>query len=147
MDKVFSGASVLVIDDEAFSVSFVSRLLEGIGIGEIVTASNGAEALELLNDRRDGLDLIVCDVNMPEMDGYEFIRRLRFGAAPDCKDLPVLVLTGEDSEKNVQHARILKIDGFFVKPPNKTVFENTVRRIISDRIRAALDSASKGRAP
>ena len=51
MEKLFSVASVMVVDDEAFSRSFVSRLLADIGIGEIVEAENGARALELLKER------------------------------------------------------------------------------------------------
>ena len=138
MERLFSVASVMVVDDETFSRSFVSRLLKDIGIGEIVEAENGARALELLKERKAGLDLVVCDVNMPEMDGYEFIRRLRYGEAPRFKDVPVVVLTGEDSEKSVRHARILKIDGFVVKPPDKGVFERQIRRIVSARMRQTL---------
>ena len=133
-------ASVMVIDDDPIVQQVVTRLLEGLGIGETLTADNGAEALEILEARENDLDLAICDVSMPEMDGYEFVRRLRYGAAPKFKDLPVLILTANDSEKSLQRARILKIDGFFVKPPSKTVLEKTIRRIIVDRIRDTLDA-------
>ncbi len=138
MEKLFSVASVMVVDDEAFSRGLVARLLKDIGIGEIVEAENGARALELLKERKASLDLVVCDVNMPEMDGYEFIRRVRYGEAPKFKEVPVVVLTGEDGEKSVRHARILKIDGFVVKPPDKDVFERQIRRIVSASMRQTL---------
>jgi CheY-like chemotaxis protein len=139
MVNPFSIASVMVVEDDPVSQQMVARLLEGIGVGETVTANNGAHALEMLAAREKDLDLVICDVSMPEMDGYEFVRRLRYGAAPTFKNVPVLILTAKDSERNVQHARILKIDGFFVKPPSKEVLEKAIRRIIADRIRDTLD--------
>lgn len=138
MENLYSVASVMVIDDEAFSRSYVSRLLEGLGIGEIVTADDGAQALEKLEARESGLDLIICDVEMPEMTGYEFIRRVRYGIVPRFKDIPIIVLTGQDSDKNVRQARVLKIDGFVVKPPDKDVFERKIRRIVAGKMRDAL---------
>ncbi len=145
MEKLFSLASVMVIDDETFSQRYVSRLLEGIGIGEIITADNGAQALEKLAEREGDLDLVICDVEMPEMDGYEFVRRVRYGVVPKFKDTPIIVLTGQDSEKNVRRARMLKIDGFVVKPPDKGVFERKIRRVITARIRDALGMEDKGK--
>ena len=139
MEKLFKVASVMVIDDEAFAQYMVSELLKDMGVGEIITADNGAKAIEMLEQRDGDLNLIVCDVEMPEMDGYEFIRKLRYGAVPRFKDIPVIVLTGKDTDKNVQHARILKIDGFVVKPPDKNVFESKVREIIKGQLREALD--------
>lgn len=140
MEKLFSVASVMVIDDEAFALYLVSEILEGMGIGEVITADNGAQAIEALEQRDGDLNLIVCDVEMPEMDGYEFVRKLRYGVVPRFKDIPVVVLTGQDTDKNVQHARILKIDGFVVKPPDKSIFERKVREIIKGQLRKALDS-------
>ena len=51
----------------------------------------------------------------------------------------MIVLTADDNEKNLQQARILKINSFFVKPPSKAVFEKTIKRIIVERIDAAAE--------
>lgn len=75
---------------------------------------------------------------MPEMDGYEFIHQVRRGGASKFRKVPVIVLTGEDTEKNVRHARIPKIDGFIVKPPDKGISERKIRRIVTARTRQAL---------
>ncbi len=138
VDKLFSNLSVMVVDDEVFAQKYVTRVLENIGIREIATADNGAEAIEMLEARKEDLDLIICDIEMPEMDGYELIRRIRYGTVPKFKDVPIVVLTGVDSEKNVRQARILKIDGFVVKPANAELFEKRIRRILTKRIRQAL---------
>ena len=52
---------------------------------------------------------------MPEMSGYEFVCRLRYGTPPGYKDLPVLMLTGHETPKNLSRSRTRKIDGFLVK--------------------------------
>ena len=143
VDKIFNNLSAMVVDDELIARNHVARMLEKIGLGEIVTADNGAEALEKLEARKEDLDVIVCDIEMPEMDGYELIRRIRYGVVPRFKDVPIVVLTGVDSEKNVRHARILKIDGFVVKPANAELFEKRIRRILTQRIRQALGIEGK----
>ncbi len=54
---------------------------------------------------------------MPEMTGYEFVRQVRYGTVPRFKDVPILILTGQATEKNVQRAQTHKINGFVTKPP------------------------------
>lgn len=141
MDNPFKLASVMVVEDDAFSRTYLTQMLDGIGMGEIVTASNGVEALAVLDARESGLGLIICDVAMPEMDGYEFIRRVRMGAAPAFKNVPIIVLTAHDSEKNLRRARVSKIDSFFTKPPSKKVLEKTIRRILLAEIRDAVEAS------
>ena len=80
------------------------------------------------------VDLVITDVVMPEMGGYELIRKIRLGGVPGLKEVPIIVLTANDSEKNVQLARALRITNFFVKPLSKAVVERAIRRIIVDRI-------------
>ena len=89
-----------------------------------------AQVFEKLTDHPEDIDLIISDIDMPEMNGYQFIRRLRYGAIPRYKDVPAIVLTGNDTKKNLQSAQILKISSFFVKPASKVVLEKTIRRIL-----------------
>ena len=53
------------------------------------------------------------------MSGYEFVRMLRYGTVPRLKDLPVLMLTGHDTPKNLRHTRTHRIDGFLLQPPTR----------------------------
>ena len=119
---------ILVVEDEAFSLEAVRKVLNT----SVATASNGADALKLLEDADCNLDLIICDIEMPEMSGYEFVRMLRYGTVPHFKDLPVLMLTGHDTPKNLRRARTHKIDGFLVKPPTA----ESLRRGILDALKA-----------
>ncbi|CAK0775998.1 hypothetical protein CCP3SC1_800004 [Gammaproteobacteria bacterium] len=69
-------ASVLIIDDDDFTREFIEDLLRNLGITEILCASNGAQALELLKSLDSIPMLVICDINMPKMDGVEFLRHL-----------------------------------------------------------------------
>ena len=83
-----TGATVLVVDDESEVRAFERRVLEGIGYG-VLEAKNGADAI----DRMAGaarVDLLVADLQMPEVSGAEMVRRIRLTRP----DMPVLYVTG-----------------------------------------------------
>jgi two-component system, chemotaxis family, chemotaxis protein CheY len=113
---MFSSITVLVVEDEKFSQRVVTRLLDVVGVGRAVTADNGDEALKVLETSEHTIDLIISDVEMPEMDGFELTRKIRYGVIPQYKDIPILMLTGHDTDKNVRKGRVHRIDGFVVKP-------------------------------
>ena len=125
----FSSINVLVVEDEPFAQRFVTRILDAIGISSAVIAGNGVEALEILGGEPD-IDLIISDIEMPEMDGYELVRRVRYGTVPKFQGVPILMLTGKDTERNVQKAKIHKINGFIVKPPTVDVLKQHMRRAL-----------------
>ena len=86
MDKV-----VLVVDDSATVRKFVAASLNMKGF-RVVTAADGVEALERMPAEK--FDLIITDLNMPDMDGFEFIRTLR--ETPEYRDIPIIVLSSYD---------------------------------------------------
>ena len=90
----FALLTILVIDDEAFMRTLIVRILTEIGVADVITARDGAEALEKLAEENTLPDLIICDLEMPEMDGFEFVRRLRSHDHAVLQDLPVLIVTG-----------------------------------------------------
>ena len=130
-EENLAAVNILVVDDEPFSLKTVESVLEGIGIGAVLTAPDGAAALDLLAATETELHAVICDIEMPELTGYEFVRRLRYGAVPQYKDVPVLMLTGHDTPKNLRRARTHRIDGFIVKPPTADV----LRREILDAVK------------
>jgi len=69
-------ASVLVVDDDPVVLLQMGQMLAGIGVGEVATARNGLEALLEMGRRSEQFSVVVCDLNMPEMDGVEMIRRI-----------------------------------------------------------------------
>ncbi len=126
-----SSINVFVVEDESFSASFIGRVLKNLNVGGVMTSVNGVEALKVLKEDQPKVDIFICDLEMPEMGGYEFIRQIRYGAVPKYKELPVLVLTREDTDENVKKSRFHRINGFIVKPPKASVLEQQMRKALN----------------
>jgi CheY-like chemotaxis protein len=131
-DREFRSLNVMAIEDEAFSQKVVSELLGNIGVHSVTVAENGADALAKLETGDPAIDLIICDIEMPEMDGYEFVRKVRMGAVPDYREVPIIMLTGKDTDKNAQSARIHKISGFLVKPAKEATMKAAISHALGD---------------
>lgn len=91
-------ARILVVDDDSVIRELLVEVLEDESDHEVIVASNGQEALDQL--QRHAVDAIVCDINMPIMDGFELVRNVR--SSPELHDLPVLLISAA--------ARLEKID-------------------------------------
>ncbi len=104
----------LIVDDSSVMRKIVERSLRqaGINLVEVKEASNGAEALGVLND--GAVDLILCDINMPVMDGLEFLRQLKSVAS--AQSTPVVMITTEGSESHVVQALSVGARGYIRKP-------------------------------
>jgi len=104
----------LIVDDSAVMRKIVERSLRqaGVDLAEVREAGNGAEALGALND--SGVDLILCDINMPVMDGIEFLRQLQ--SVSNAKGVPVVMITTEGSESHVVQALSIGARGYIRKP-------------------------------
>src|SRR5262245_4923762 len=85
-----SGVRVLAIDDEEDALGLLRVVLEAAG-AEVVTESSAPAALERLNDVKP--DVLVVDLGMPHMSGFEFIARIRNAASADVRDIPAAALT------------------------------------------------------
>jgi two-component system, chemotaxis family, chemotaxis protein CheY len=104
----------LIIDDSSVMRKIVERSLRqaGIDLAQVLEAGNGAEALVVLQTHT--VDLILCDINMPVMDGLEFMKQLP-GVA-NAKDVPVVMITTEGSESHVVQALSYGARGYIRKP-------------------------------
>jgi len=104
----------LIVDDSSVMRKIVERSLRqaGIDLAEVKEASNGAEALAALGDTKP--DLILCDINMPVMDGLEFVRNLQ--QVENAKGVPVVMITTEGSESHVVEALSSGARGYIRKP-------------------------------
>ena len=104
----------LIVDDSSVMRKIVERSLRqaGVALTEVLEASNGAEALGVLSDHT--VDLILCDINMPVMDGLEFVRQLQ--TLDNSKSTPVVMITTEGSETHVVQALSYGARGYIRKP-------------------------------
>ncbi|MBE6441996.1 MAG: response regulator [Desulfovibrio desulfuricans] len=110
---------ILVVDDSKTIRNLVAFVLKGEGF-KVSTAEDGLDAIEKLSTI-EAVDLIVSDVNMPRMDGFTFIKNLRSQDA--YKDIPIIVLSTEGQEKDIQYGMSLGANLYMVKPaqPEKMV--------------------------
>ena len=104
----------LIVDDSSVMRKIVERSLRqaGLDLAEVREAGNGAEALGALSE--SGVDLILCDINMPVMDGIEFLRQLQ--GVENAKGIPVVMITTEGSESHVVQALSIGARGYIRKP-------------------------------
>jgi len=104
----------LIVDDSSVMRKIVERSLRQAGLETMVVieAANGKEGLDVLCRRK--VDLILSDINMPLMDGLEFLRQLRTQAL--APDVPVVMITTESSEEHVKQAILLGAQGYIRKP-------------------------------
>jgi two-component system, chemotaxis family, chemotaxis protein CheY len=108
------GMTVLIVDDSSVMRKIVERALRqaGLQLTRVVEAGSGREALEAL--RREAVHLIVSDINMPIMDGLEFLRQVqREGLA---RGAPAVMITTESGEDHVREALAAGAQGYIRKP-------------------------------
>ena len=105
---------MLIVDDSSVMRKIVERSLRqaGIEIEQVFEAGNGLEALAVLNQRK--VDLVLCDINMPAMDGLEFVRQLP--NVENAKEVPIVMITTEGSEGHVVQALLAGARGYIRKP-------------------------------
>lgn len=115
---------IMVVDDSISIRQVISRLLADQG-WEVQTAKDGIEALEKLREGRP--DLIVLDIEMPRMNGYEFLGALKTESGHE--NIPVVMLTSRTSAKHRQKARSLGAKGFIVKPYKDDEFIRLIHKL------------------
>ncbi len=95
-DDVFAGLTVMVVDDQRSMRMILRQLLGQIGVRDVIDARDGAEAIELLRARgASAPDVVICDLYMDNMDGFEFANLVRRNKVSALAGVPILILTGE----------------------------------------------------
>ncbi len=116
---------VLAVDDSASMRQMVSFTLKSAGF-EVTEASDGAEALKIAQSQN--FDVVISDVNMPNMDGLTLVKELR--ALGTYKFTPILMLTTESSTEKKQAGRAVGATGWIVKPFNPDQLLATVNKVV-----------------
>lgn len=101
--------TVLVVDDEAMNIKMVEIIMKNEPRRRIIGAQSGKEALEILE--REEVNLILLDVTMPEMDGFETLKRIR-----ENYQIPVVFMTGDKNIETLEKASVYGVDDYLTKP-------------------------------
>lgn len=117
---------ILVVDDNSSSRELVKFALEREADYQIEEAANGHDALSRI--RRILPDLILMDIQMPEMDGYETLRQIR--AHPSCNRVPVVAITAFAMLDDRQKAFEAGFDGYFAKPINIAALRTQIESLL-----------------
>ncbi len=138
-----SARTILVVDDDRHIVRLISYVLETAGY-TVIDAANGREALALLAEHAASLtgdaasltgdaasltpDLVICDIGMPELDGFAVVEAIR--ADPETRELPVIMLTAKGEEKDIQKAHEVGANEYITKPfSSSQVLESVARHL------------------
>ena len=123
---------VMVVDDDQFARKMIQTGLEGKSY-ELIFAHDGTAALGLL--RRIRPDLILMDINLPDIDGVALTQKLK--ALPRLADIPVLMLTGEARRETLQNSMKAGAAGFIVKPFTAEMLDARLSKFLSAPTEAA----------
>jgi two-component system chemotaxis response regulator CheY len=102
---------VLIVDDSDIVLNIHSHIFDIAGF-EVAVAENGFVALEVLN--REKIDLVVTDINMPRMDGYELIRKIR--QTENYENTPIIIISTEEESKDIMKGMEAGANLYVVKP-------------------------------
>ena len=116
---------ILVVDDSPSLRQIISIVLTTAGY-DVIEAENGQQALEKLDGSK--IHLAICDVNMPVMDGIEFVKNVK--SMPNYRFLPIIMLTTESGENHKQEGRDAGVKAWVVKPFRPDQILNAVSKLI-----------------
>ncbi len=111
---LFPQLRILLVDDEPFIRKVTSKVLGSLNIHKVLEAENGRDALQVLAQHE--IDLLITDIQMPDMNGIELIKQIRMGDAPCDRGLRTVVATSFSNTEVLGSCLALDINGFLVKP-------------------------------
>lgn len=125
--------NVLIVDDSSSMRAVIKRTIKvsGFNVGEYFEAGDGREALELLSDK--WVDLVLSDINMPNMNGLELIAEMKKNEL--LSSVPVVLVTTEGSEKIVEESIRLGASRYIKKPFFPEDIKNMLRSLMGEEVR------------
>ena len=118
--------TILVVDDSFIMRNIVKNVFSELNIpSQFLEAGDGKKAYELLEQNK--VDLVFLDWNMPEMDGIEFLKKVR--AIPDYEELPIVMVTSEAAKYHVVEALQAGATDYIIKPVNAKAFKAKILEI------------------
>ena len=117
---------ILVTEDSATMRALISSTLQALGDFEIVEAANGFEALRMLP--REKFDLVITDINMPDINGLELVSFIKKNE--QYSGIPLFIVSTEGSERDKEKGMSLGADAYLVKPFSPTQLQELVRQYL-----------------
>lgn len=125
--KWLPNVKILVVDDSEINLEVVSSILERNG-AIVQTADSGLKALELIKNQSNNFDIVLMDVQMPEMDGIEAVTQIR--QVLKLNKLPVVALTAGTMDEERKRVLVAGMNDFLTKPVEPSRLINTIRKIV-----------------
>ncbi len=120
---------ILIVDDFATMRKILKNILKDLGYTDLLEAEDGKAALDIL--KKEKVDLVISDWNMPNMDGLSLLKAIRADDA--LKDTPVLMVTAEAQKQNVIEAVKAGVNNYVVKPFTPEVIKEKISKIFASR--------------
>lgn len=122
---------VLVVEDDKIAQLGIKKILSSSDLSvELVLAENGKEGVDYFDKAEAAeTDFVLLDLNMPVMNGFEFLENIRKNEK--LKDLPVVVHTTSDNIEDLNKCRALGISGYFVKHIDYTIYKSNLQNIVN----------------
>jgi two-component system, chemotaxis family, chemotaxis protein CheY len=117
---------VLVVDDSTSVRQQVSVALSGAGF-DVLEAVDGVDAVDIIGRNGTDLSAVICDVNMPRMNGLEMVEKVR--SQPENARIPILMLTTEGQPALIQRAKQAGAKGWIIKPFKPEMLVATIRKL------------------
>ena len=111
-NQLFAKLTVLLVEDDGFALKLAQSVLRNLGVGHVILARDGAEAIKILDSKATRADLIISDWNMPNVSGLDLLRHVR----KTWHNMPFIMLTGRATEDFVLSAKENGVNGYVVKP-------------------------------
>ncbi len=120
---------ILLIDDSATMRKIQRNVLTQMGYTDVVEAEDGEHAIHQMKAQQFAIDLILCDWNMPKMNGIEFVRKIR--SVENLQKIPIIMVTTEAERERIIEALKAGAKGYVVKPFTPDVLKAKIEEIIS----------------
>jgi YesN/AraC family two-component response regulator len=128
----FYNLRILLVDDEPFVRRVIASMLKNAGIIEVFEANNGAEAIAFMGGQE--IDLLISDIQMPEMNGLELIQKIRMGETRAARALRTIVVTSFSYTEVLSSCLLLDVNGFLVKPITPASAEEKIHLALNEKL-------------
>ncbi len=122
-------SQILIVDDSKTVRNLLAFILKKEGFN-VLSAENGIDGLEKLYSFSDEIDLVLSDINMPRMDGFTFIKTIREQEA--YRDLPIVILSTEGQEKDIENGIGLGANMYMVKPAQPEKLVKNIKMLLGE---------------